>query len=83
MYAKLRMQAIWNLMDYLVTGYMNTPDYKSRHCKLHKDRACSLSVDDQTEDDTKGVIETILEKKSTRKATYYKVRLYACIFLVH
>ena len=71
------------LPNQIVTGCMNTPDYKSRYCKLHKDRACSLSVDDHTEDDTEGVIETILEKKSTRKATYYKVRLYACIFLIH
>ena len=64
------------LPNRIVTGCMNTPDYKSRYCKLHKDRVCTFSVNDQTEDDAEGVIEMILEKKSTRTATHYKVRLY-------
>ena len=66
------------------TGCMNSPDPNSRFCKLHRVRVCNPSpnipVDEAAPDLTESgdqVVETILEKKVTRKAVYYKVIHYA------
>ena len=64
------------------TGCQKNPDFKSRYCYLHKPRVCILSklpveednLQERTEEAEDGVVETILEKKITRNATYYKVK---------
>lgn len=60
------------------TGCMNTPEQKSRHCSLHTPRACtqqSDNSDDEAPDKLLAVSgdESLLEKRVTRKSTYYKV----------
>ena len=63
------------LPERIITGCMHSPDYKSRYCKLHKNRVCSISTEsDQDSENREGLIEMILEKKVTRTATYYKVK---------
>lgn len=62
------------------TGCMNSPEQESRYCKLHQVRVCK-SLTDYELDDTApslthghdGIVESIIEKKTTRKANYYKV----------
>ena len=57
------------------TGCQKIPDYKSRYCCLHKPHVCTLSElpkDAELKRD-EGVVEMILEKKTTRNITYYKV----------
>ena len=63
------------------TGCMNTPEKSSRHCVSHAVRACIQST--QQSDDEEApeiqpvkndrIVELVLEKKVTRKCTYYKV----------
>ena len=62
------------------TGCTNSPEPKSRYCKVHQVRICTTCPDIETDEAapslTKshdGIVESILEKKSTRKASYYKV----------
>lgn len=50
------------------TGCTNTPCQKSRFCKLHKPRALSGE-----REKPHSVIEMILEKRTTRNQTLYKV----------
>ena len=55
------------------TGCTNTPEQKHRFCTLHKPRVLN------SHSHSKGtVIESVLEKKTTRSVTYYKVR-HSCI----
>ena len=70
------------LPGVLKTGCMNTPDFKARHCTLHRVRACipytpSDSDEAAPEKNESGdkIVEMILEKIITRKAIYYKVIL--------
>lgn len=63
------------------SGCQKTPDFKSRYCSLHKPRACVLS--DPRNDGAgtsctadkadEGIVQMVLEKKTTRTSTYYKV----------
>lgn len=62
------------------TGCMNTPEQKSRYCTQHKPRACDPGMkccDDETVAEPHasggGIVQVVLEKKTTRTATYYKV----------
>ena len=50
------------------TGCTNTPEQKNRFCSLHKPRALTCS-----HDSSNTIIESILEKKTTRSVTHYKV----------
>lgn len=70
------------LPGVLKTGCMNSPEFKARHCSLHRVRACTpyvaLDLDEaapERKESREKVVEMILEKKVTRKATYYKVNL--------
>lgn len=74
-----------NLPGAVKTGCMNSPEPNSRHCKLHRIRACNPSKDfieddaaPEVAESNDRVVEMILEKKITRKAVYYKV----CILLI-
>lgn len=52
------------------TGCPNTPDYKSKYCKLHKPLAVvqeASSVEDQ--------VGLIIGKRMTRNSVLYQVRL--------
>ena len=60
------------LPGHVRTGYMNTPDLKSRYCKLHKPRACTLTSE-HGEDIDQGVVKMIIQKKILRNRTLYKV----------
>ena len=53
------------------TGCTNTPCQKSRFCNLHKPRTLSTETARPN-----SVIEMILEKKTTRSQTMYKVKNY-------
>ena len=61
------------------TGCMNSPELGARHCSLHKVRACNPFTGDEDKDAPEcseshdKVVEMILEKRTTRKAIYYKV----------
>ena len=65
------------------TGCMNTPQKKSRHCSLHTVTACVQrshisASDDEAPDNLEmitgnQIVEVLLDKKVTRKCTYYKV----------
>ena len=65
------------------TGCMNTPQKGSRHCSLHTVRACiqhssNSASDDEAPDNLETItgnqlVEILLDKKVTRKCTYYKV----------
>ena len=63
------------------TGCMNTPEPKSRYCKTHQVRVCGTKTTEDTDaaapslssSVSGGVVERILEKRSTRNANYYKV----------
>lgn len=50
------------------TGCTNTPEQKNRFCSLHKPRALTCS-----HNSSNTIIESILEKKTTRSVTHYKV----------
>lgn len=52
------------------TGCTNTPCQKSRFCHLHKPRTLSTETVKHN-----NVIEMILEKKTTRSQTMYKVQI--------
>ena len=63
------------------TGCMNSPKLGARHCLLHKVRACNPFAGENKDKDAPEcleshdrVVETILEKRTTRTANYYKVR---------
>lgn len=69
------------------TGCMNTPELGCRHCFLHKVRACNPFAGENQDEDAPRccesqdkVVEMILEKKTTRKANYYKVRFNHVIY---
>ena len=69
------------------TGCMNTPEQKSQYCSLHKPRACDPNTSHHSEEtvpepqaSSGGVIQLLLEKKTTRSATYYKVQLSFTVF---
>ena len=70
------------LPGVLKTGCMNSPEFKARHCSLHRVRACTpyvaLDFDEaapeRKESREKGCGNDTGEKV-TRKATYYKVNL--------
>ena len=51
------------------TGCTNTPEQKHRFCSLHRPR-----VPNSNDQNKSAVIESVLEKKTTRSITYYKVR---------
>ena len=53
------------------TGCTETPELKSRYCSAHKGRACRSSPQDE-----ESIVEILLDKKSTRSQTYYKVRIH-------
>ena len=61
------------------TGCMNSPELGARHCSLHKVRACNpftgedKDAPEHSESHDK-VVKMILEKRTTRKANYYKVK---------
>ena len=68
------------------TGCINSPAFMSRFCTQHRPRSCiskpcKLSesdlnvppIDKSHSDSGESVVELILEKKSTRSGTYYKV----------
>lgn len=58
------------------TGCTNTPEQKNRFCTLHKPHALNSS----SQSCKTTVIESILEKKETRSATHYKVRMHFANF---
>lgn len=64
------------------TGCMNFPIPRSRYCEVHQVRVCNPCpvVDTDTSDGTpsltsvqNGIIESIIEKRITRTANYYRV----------
>ena len=61
------------------TGCMNSPELGTHHCSLHKVQACNPFTGDEDKDAPQRseshhkVVEMILEKRTTRKAIYYKV----------
>ena len=57
------------LSSTIKSGCTNTPEQKSRFCSDHKPRALACTSD------TNGVIEMILEKKTTRSMNHYKVHI--------
>lgn len=60
------------LPGYVTTGCQRTPAFKSRFCSMHNPRACTLtSLEGDSDDAEKAVVAMILEKKVTRKNTYY------------
>jgi len=68
------------LPGVLKTGCMNSPEFKARHCSLHRVRACNPhagpDLDEaapERKESREMVVEIILEKRVTRKATYFKV----------
>ncbi len=64
------------------TGCMNTPESQSRFCTIHQVRICGTKDTLDTDATAppvsttySGVVERILEKRTTRNANYYKVSL--------
>ena len=69
------------------TGCPNTPAYKSPYCSLHKpmlavphciqipedDADCEVGIPEPDKDSTKEPVGIIVEKRTTRKSTFYKV----------
>jgi len=69
------------------TGCPNTPAYKSPYCSLHKpvltvplriqlpedDADCEVNVPEPDKDSAKEPAGIIVEKRATRKSTFYKV----------
>ena len=80
-----------SLRGSIKTGCINSPAYVSRFCLQHSPRSCVakpryLSEDDlegsdvdklhhRTSEDGEPVVHLLLEKKTTRSGTYYKVNL--------
>ena len=61
------------------TGCMNSPEPNSIYCKVRV-QICTTCPDTEADEAAppltnthNGIVESILEKKSTRKANYYKV----------
>ena len=50
------------------SGCTSSPTYKSRYCEQHTNRVCIPQGSDEDQ-----IIEIILEKKTTRNSTFYKV----------
>ena len=64
-----------NLPGVVKTGCMNSPEPNSRHCKLHRIRACNpskYSIEDEgapeVAESNDRVVEMILEKKNHQKS---------------
>ena len=64
----------------ITTGCMNTLEQKSKYCTLHKPRACDPTTSHCSEETPPepqvsggGIVQRVLDKKATRKVTYYKV----------
>ena len=64
------------------TGCMNTPNPKSRYCNIHRVCICGSKKTIDKDEDTPslssshgGVVERILERRTTRNANYYKVHI--------
>ena len=55
------------------TGCMSSPDLKSRFCKVHKPRACTLTSGQGEVTNQEGVVEMILQRKMLRNRTLYQV----------
>lgn len=69
------------------TGCPNTPAYKSPYCSLHKpvltvplriqlpedDADCEVNIPEPDKDSAKEPAGIIVEKRATRKSTFYKV----------
>ena len=61
------------------TGCMNSPELGARLCSLHKVRACKPFTGEEDKDAPERseshdkVVEMILERRTNRKANYYKV----------
>ena len=78
-----------SLPGSIKTGCTNSPKYKSRFCEQHLSRSLSANPQFLTEQDTEStnpinsqqlsseingqLVELLLEKKTTRSCTYYKV----------
>ena len=58
-----------NLPGHIKSGCTSSPQYKSRYCQKHDSRACKSYHADEGDP----VVEMILEKKTTRSSTFYKV----------
>lgn len=59
------------LPGHVKSGCTSTPLYKSRYCQEHKNHACNPQDDDCNVGDQ--IVEMIVEKKTTRNNTFYKV----------
>ena len=57
------------LEGHIKTGCTSSPQLKSRYCQKHASHSLCTVDGDQ-------VVETILEKKTTRNTTFYKVQNY-------
>ena len=57
------------------TGCTNTPAFMQRFCPDHIPRVCTVSsmLDEEMRPADEAVVDTVLEKKSLRSGTYYKV----------
>jgi len=55
------------------TGCPLTPELRSRFCSLHKPRVCTKPDDATMTHDEQDVAEMIIEERTTRSDTYYKV----------
>lgn len=78
-----------SLPGSIKTGCTNSPKYKSRFCEQHLSRSLSANPQFLTEQDIQStnpgslkqlsseicgqLVELLLEKKTTRSGTYYKV----------
>lgn len=86
-----------SLPGSIKTGCTRSPKFKSRFCEQHEPRSYSGNPQYLSENhieetnpakhhcsQSEGqIVELLLEKKSTRNGTYYKVSMYACIFIYY
>ena len=70
------------------TGCMNSPEQTSRFCKVHQIRMCNpcpvVDTDEAAPSVSRsqdGIVESIIEKRATRKPTYYKVTIYVHLYM--
>lgn len=71
------------LPGHVKSGCTSTPRYKSRYCQEHEVYACTpQSRKDGDSDVGDQIVEMIIEKKTTRNTTFYKVSITNLLYVV-
>ena len=72
-----------SLPGRVCTGCPNTPDYKSKYCKIHKPLSVvpeANAINGSTSDSVEDQIGQILGKRMTRNSVLYQVQCFFFLF---